>query len=1270
MNVFLHVKGMGLAVSCVLGTVVAFGGLREDFARCAVPDPKADGRVRALYQARCAMLLPGGPATLKPYPDPDFRAKWVTFDEAMPEADARAFSVAEAEVDGLHITCFAERSGRFPRELVIRANANIISANDLEVWDPQSGCIERPFVEKGKARIQFAPNEMLFIVWPGVAAPGALLPMRLADPIGREVPIRVAVREPPAVDGGAALEGASWIWHPAAKTAKGFVTLRTAFDLPEGAKIDSAVLTFSCDNGAVVRLNGNEIARQGNQSSSWQTLSVLNDVRGSLNPGKNLLEVTGENIIEGDAGLIASLDLVVNGKPLRVFTNDQTWETSLDGKAFVKAWRAGRYGDRPWLRFDATGHAHQKPLSRKETEIAFSLGPVPSTGRLFFVCDGFEGAKEPAIEVNGAFAGGFVTKRYRMEITGFAKPGGNVMRVQATLVKNPRLVWTAPAKGPYDLRCEYQTEPLGVVKPRFFWKYAGERPETFTLTVAPVSHPALSSIRTGFCETKEHLYVEPKWLMDLVPFTRYWWRVEESGSAGRLAPPCAAEGTFVTGIEKWRMPFFRPGWKHDPLAYWVARKRVELHGAKSVILSLATLGSHRLYVNGQAAGEGFGPNRSHIEDGILLAETYDVTPLVKEGVNEIDIYVNDGWTGMGLCKEKASCLSVDGRAVTEKGVVAIDSAEPWTVVKSRDRSYGPIGANANGRSRGIERLCDVETFTDEGPGVLREGPPFTVTCDVSDRDWCIRALHPTSIVDVSGEGGATSPSPVWKIDMGEAFTGFMRLKLKGKPGTSAQMTVSDTFVDRCTFGQIAELKFCGGDGLFENRLNWQAGRFFYLTGCEKPELDDVTGIVISSVGRRDGGFSGDHDLETIRDLDNNTMTATTQLGVTVDCPHRERLGYGEASLSSMWGNAPFFDTAAYYYAYLLKWASSQRPDGSIPHVSPDGYGWGGTFWSNFPVYALADYCQVWPDARLVETMRPVVDKWLDYLHSHVKNGILEQYEPKRGDCLGDWLYPEIHFTKGTSGDWGHTVEGMFFNNCSYAWAILRALETPGLVPDETRRTELKRRHAALVAAIDRTWYKDGIYVSEDARYQSIALLCGAAEAGGHAAVTEKAMLDIVERKGYVDGGSPSYTVILRALCQSARGRELALRTFRRHEAPGFLYFADAGFNTIPEDWWYGHDSRGSMIHTCYTGPAGALMHGFAGFEIRGNAITVAPFLSDALPTFSAHTETLYGTLAVKVETHGDRRIVWVTCPNGCQGRLAADGDHPLKPGLNRFEFTH
>ncbi len=870
------------------------------------------------------------------------------------------------------------------------------------------------------------------------------------------------------------------------------------------------------------------------------------------------------------------------------------------------------------------------------TRLEFDLGLVKPTGRLFFVCDRLEKGALAALEINGAYAGGFQQGPYRMDVTRFVKAGENTLVVSRG-VENPRLVWMAPAAGPYDLRCEYQTAPLGVVKPRFFWKYAGAKPSAWTFAVATAPERlAAGDVWRG--EVKDHLYVEPS--LNLTPWTRYWWRVEGDGAA--------AEGTFVSGSESWTKPFFKRSWKGEPAEYWRARKQVELHGAKRVILAVTSRGCHKLFVNGRPASEGFGPNRSHIEDGILLAETYDITPLVREGRNDFELLMGDGWARFKTCA-KESCVAIDGRAETALGTVVIDSATPWLVSRTGTSTIGPWGWSFGG-----EHLRDVPLNAGEVPGTP-VAETFSISCDVADRDALVKEIRPVSI-EPSDETGE------WRIDMGEAFTGFLRLRLKGEKGTVAKLTASDQLVVKCAFKQEYEYEFCGGEGVFENRLNWLAGRYFYLRGCARPGLDDVTGLSIGCVARRTGDFTGDRDLEQVLKLDTDTFIATTLAGVTMDCPHRERLGYGEASLSSMWGDGlPYFDSAAYYAAYLLKWASSQEPDGHIPHVSPDYRGGGGTFWGNFPIYAFTDFTRLYPDRRLRAVLTPVIEKWLDYLDRQTENGILRKYEDGKYGCLGDWAFPD-----GKIRDWGETSAARYFNCCAYAWAIRQALDLEGVITSPLRRAQLEARLAVVQQAIDRDYYRNGLYLSEDARYQVMGLVSGAAARAGHAAETERAFLDIVEWKGYVDGGSPSFTTMLRMLCTTPRGRELALRALRRHAFPGYLFFADEGYNTLPEYWAYGRKSIGSMIHTCFTGAAGTLMYGLAGFDVKGNTVTVAPFLSPALPNFAAHTETLYGTLAIKVESVRGRKVVWVTCPAGCRGTFVGRDRQPLAEGLNRF----
>ena len=1049
--------------------------------------------------------------------------------------------------------------------------------------------------------------------------------------------------------------GAQWIWHRDNPRGKGFVRFRTRISL--SAEVKDGSFAMSCDNGAVVSVNGRELVRQGNRSEDWQTITRVKSLANSgLRAGENLIEVVGENTCPGDAGLLAAFDLeLADGSALRLVTDDSAWESSRDGKSWRPAHRIGEYGCAPWGVFDERDHGRNPIQVSTSTRGEFMLSEKDAASRrVWIVCDEIDGGKSAEITVNGQVAGAFSKPPHRIDIGRFVREGRNEFATSPNKLWNPRVVAAdedglaetphAETKGKvFGLTCEYCAEPMGVVNPRLFWKFNGERPERFALDVASAPEK-LSAGDVWHGEVEKHLYVEPP--LKLTPFTRYWWRV---GAAGEFAT-----ASFVTGVENWSQPFFIPHWAKRPEEYWRARKTVELHGAISVVLGVCSRGYHKLFVNGREVEATFGPNRSHIEDGILLAETYDVTRFVRDGANEIEIIVADGWARVQTCN-KCSCLSVEGRAVTKKGVVTIDSSKPWMTARVNDRAFGGWRFG----NYGGEHLCDMRKFSDEKPGRRLEGERFRVSCDVSPRDGILKELKPVSVENVGRR--------MWRIDFGEQFTGFVRLRLRGKPGETATLDMSDNISTRCQFGQRWEFEFCeGGKGEFASLLNWLAGRYAYLEGVDDLNVAEVMGVAVGNFTTRTGDFRGDSDLERVMRIDNNTLLMTSFSGVTADCPHRERLGYGEATLSSMWGDGlPYFDGAAYYFANLLKWASSQEPDGHIPHVSPDATGGGGTFWSNFPIYAFADYWRMYPDARLRVVIRPVAEKWLDYLHSKVEDGLVRKYEPGEYGCLGDWAFPDANVR-----DWGQSREALFFNNCSYAWAILRALETEGLVPDPKRREELMHRHANIVAAVEKEFYRDGIYMAPHARYQAIALEGGVAAAFGHAAETERRMLDIVERKGYVDGGSPSYTTILRVMCRSDRGRELLLKTFRRQQEPGYLFFSNQGYTTIPEYWNYGFHSTGSMMHTCFTGGAGALIYGLAGFDVNGDEITVAPFVSPLLPNYEAHMETLYGTLALKVRAQGNGiSRIEVTCPSGCRGRFRGDREEPLRPGKNMFQVS-
>ena len=78
------------------------------------------------------------------------------------------------------------------------------------------------------------------------------------------------------------------------------------------------------------------------------------------------------------------------------------------------------------------------------TELAFALPELKSGERVYFACDDVEGEKSAAVTVNGAYAGGFIGKPYRLDITKAVETGANTLETKPFRLKNPRIVIAKP----------------------------------------------------------------------------------------------------------------------------------------------------------------------------------------------------------------------------------------------------------------------------------------------------------------------------------------------------------------------------------------------------------------------------------------------------------------------------------------------------------------------------------------------------------------------------------------------------------------------------------------------------------------------------------------------------------------------------------------------------------------------------------------------------------------------------------------------------------
>lgn len=139
----------------------------------------------------------------------------------------------------------------------------------------------------------------------------------------------------------------------------------------------------------------------------------------------------------GDAGFVCSIRWSFG----MLLSDADSWKVCRDGESAVKPRKVCSYGRGVWGRLGAVSKFTSSPFAESvATELAFSLPALKPGARVYLACDDVEGEKSAAVTVNGAYAGGFIGKPYRLDITKSVKPGANVLETKPFRLIRPKIV--------------------------------------------------------------------------------------------------------------------------------------------------------------------------------------------------------------------------------------------------------------------------------------------------------------------------------------------------------------------------------------------------------------------------------------------------------------------------------------------------------------------------------------------------------------------------------------------------------------------------------------------------------------------------------------------------------------------------------------------------------------------------------------------------------------------------------------------------------------
>ena len=840
---------------------------------------------------------------------------------------------------------------------------------------------------------------------------------------------------------------------------------------------------------------------------------------------------------------------------------------------------------------------------------------------------------------------------------------------------------------PMDLRCEDLTDPVGVdaATARLSWRLPpGERGRAQTAwQLLAASDPALlDQDRGDLLNTGKVFSIR----CHLVPYTGQrpavgetcWWKVRvwnERNVPSAWSEPASFTAGITTEADWNGAQWLGADWFQDfngPLPLF--RRSLHLPAPpRRAVLHVCALGHFDAWINGRRVGDV--PLDPAVTDYGRrgLTRAFVVTGLLQPGDNALGIRLARGWHNN--LSTRAGLTSPLVRARLQ---IWLENGEQVEVITGGDwkmtpGEVTPIGRMTSGDYGGetIDARQVLENWSAPGfddrswrPAAVMTGPDIAYTP---------QACEPNQVIDTFHAVSVTEPEPgLWLIDMGRNFSGRLRLTLGDAVGPGDEVRIEYADLRRPdgtwqTYSQ-QDVYIARGDGtdVFENRFAWHAFRWALVRGLRQaPRPKDATTLQISTGYPSAADFACDHPLlqrtwETMR----HTFRCLSLSGYTVDCPHRERLGYGGDSGTSMEGAMMNFRLGPFYRRWAYDWRDAQADNGDVPYTAPHAQdAGGGPAWSGFCVTMPWMTFVINGDDQPLREGYPVMKRWLDFIETRMSDGILQPYvsigcagSPK-WNFLGDWVPPGREQSDNRVDD----LSTLFFNNC-YLVHVLRTAEKAARYLGLQDDADAFHRKAETLARVlhQRFLNPDSVtYANGEQPYLAMPLLFGITPPDRRDAVFQALEKDIVDvQGGKLNTGMHGTYFLTRLLIEAGRN-DLLVRIFGHDQYPGYGFMFRNGATTIWEEW----DGQNSQIHNTLLSPMVWFIQGLGGIrpdeEHPGfQHFILRPGLESGLGRVEAAHLCPWGRIACAWTVADGSVTVQIDVPPGSTARFILPGVDP------------
>lgn len=811
-----------------------------------------------------------------------------------------------------------------------------------------------------------------------------------------------------------------------------------------------------------------------------------------------------------------------------------------------------------------------------------------------------------------------------------------------------------------DLRCEYLQNPLGVetAKPCLSWIIAsaqrGERQRAYRVLVAS-SQALLAKNRgdlwdSGKVASSASVGVEYAGA-PLGAGTVAYWQAQVWGEKGR-ASAWSVPARFSIGLLRpadWSAQWIGMGGATEQECPWLRKSFTLARVPDSALAYVGSIGFHELYINGRKVGDQvLTPSVSDLQKRALYL-TYDIKPYLKPGPNLVALWLAPGW-GQFNDGNPAVDFKVEKSALGiaqlqfgtgHRPFTRLVSDASWRCARSstthlgawHNHDFGGDRVDANAEQPGWN---DVNYDASGWEKVTVYQPGRVLSADVIEPNRKCEKIVATQMAQ-------TGPGK-YRFVMAKLYAGWVEVALRGVPGTKITIHVSSLPDKEEEYNERDEYVLgVSGVGTFCNRFSYHEVGYVTIEGLSQPPaVTDVVGYRISNDRPRVGSFDCSNALlKKIYDITVNNYQNLSTGGMTVDCPHRERLGYGGDGHTSLEIALDTFSSDAFFAKWAQDWCDIQQPDGKLYNTAPTMGGGGGPGWGGFVVTMPWAVYQTYGDRRILEKTYPTARRWLGYLDQHVgADGLLEPLPGGYWVFLGDWLAPGR--SEGAS-----TPEALLFNNCYYLYATRLTAKIAGVLGHPDDATRLLAHAAGLQAAINKHFLNPTTKAYLDTRQTHcvMPLVAGAVAPEDTTAVMRNLEKEIlVTREGHLDTGLHGTYFMTKYLTEHERS-DLIFTYATQTTAPSYGDLIAKGYTTWPEMW----EGAPSKLHGCLNGIGGWFARGVAGIRPDETApgfarFIIRPAIVGDLTWATASFDSPHGRIVSAWKRVGGRLTMDVTIP--------------------------